>query len=153
MNRLFISAANRLIAAILLGVVAAILFGLAVGAATGALVGITVVTTVFVILGTAVLQPMDAEATRAYARREDFRPVVDEIIITVAPLLGIGGIVGLLILGGSRAGAWPAAIALRGVFMSWAGLQLLYSVRCAFLCFDRSTPSWIDFNTGTTLNY
>ncbi|WP_413332700.1 DUF1345 domain-containing protein [Brevibacterium sp. GP-SGM9] len=153
MGRLFISATNRLIASIVLGVIAGILVGFGAGAALGALVGITVVTTVFVVLGTVVLWPMDAEATRSNAKREDFRPVVDEVVITVAQLLGIGGIVGLLILGGSDAGAWPAAIALLGVFMSWAGLQLLYSARYAFLYFDRPTPSGIDFNTGTTPNY
>lgn len=153
MNRLFISAGNRLVASIVLGLVVGVVIALVEAAAFATLVGITVVTSVFVALGTIVLWPMDAEATRANAKREDFRPFVDEVIVTAAQLLGIGGIVSLLVMGGSDAGPWPAAIALVGVFMSWAGLQLLYSVRYAFIYFDREKPGGIDFNTDAAPNY
>jgi uncharacterized membrane protein len=153
MSRLFISATRRLITAIAVGLIAGFAVGIGAGAALGAIVGITVVTTLFVILGTIVLWPMDAAETRANAKREDFRPSVDEVIVTVAQLLGIGGIVSLLVMGGSDAGPWPAAIALLGVFMSWAGLQLLYSVRYAYMYFDRDQPGGIDFNTEAAPNY
>lgn len=153
MNRLFISAGNRLVASIVLGLVVGVVIALVEAAAFATLVGITVVTTTFVILGTAVLWPMDAEATQANAKREDFRPIIDEVVVTVAQLLGIGGIVGLLIMGGSDAGPLPAAIALLGVFMSWAGLQLLYSARYAFLYFDGDEPAGIDFNTDVPPRY
>ncbi|WP_432790173.1 DUF1345 domain-containing protein [Brevibacterium sp. K11IcPPYGO002] len=153
MSRLFISATRRLVTAIAVGLIAGFAVGILTDVALGALVGITVVTSVFVVLGAIVLWPMDAEATRANVRREDFRPFVDEVIVTVAQLLGIGGIVSLLVMGGSDAGPWPAAIALVGVFMSWAGLQLLYSVRYAFMYFDREKPGGIDFNSAAAPNY
>ncbi|WP_181274272.1 DUF1345 domain-containing protein [Brevibacterium oceani] len=153
MGGLFISATRRLITSIVAGIVVGVGVGLLGQPALGALIGITVVTSVFVVLGTVVLWPMDAEATRANANREDFRPFVDEVIVTIAQLLGIGGIVALLVMGGSAAGPWPAAIALLGVFMSWAGLQLLYSVRYAFMYFDRERPGGIDFNSEAAPNY
>ena len=89
---------------------------------------------------------MDAESTRATARHEDFRPVVDELVVTVFGSAGLAGVVVLLTLG-SRVGPGPAALGLTGVFAAWACLHLMYATRYARMFYDRPEPAGIDFNT------
>lgn len=150
---ILISATKRLLISVGAGVAAGVVAGLLTGAGLGALIGVTVATTLFVVLGTVVLWPMTSAETQANASRQDFRPFVDEVIVAGGQLCGIGGIITLLVMGGSDAGPIPAAVALLGVFMSWAGLQILYAVRYAYMYFGDGTPGGIDFNTGDTPNY
>ena len=105
------------------------------------------------LVGTAALWPMSSEETKSNASREDFNPVLDEVVITIAQLCGLGGIILLQLVGGAQAGNWEAAIALLGVFMSWAGLQILYSARYAYMYFGDGTPGGIDFNSDRVPNY
>ncbi|WP_369825076.1 DUF1345 domain-containing protein [Kitasatospora sp. Root107] len=112
----------------------------------GILSGVAGTETVFVLAGWAVLWPLDAAATHRNARREDFRPVVEELVVVGAALCGLVGIVVLLLLGKSDAGHAAAATALGGVFMSWAGLHLMYATHYAHLYYRTSTPG-IDFNS------
>ena len=113
----------------------------------GILSGVTATETLFVVSGWIVLWPMDAEATHHNARREDFRPVVEELVVVAAAVCGLVGIVMLLLLGKSDAGHTAAATALGGVFMAWAGLHLMYATRYAHLYYSTSTPG-IDFNSA-----
>jgi uncharacterized membrane protein len=141
-----VTALTRLFCAVTAG-------GLAAGAgsvaspAAGVLVGVAVSGTVFVVLGWVVLWPMDATATHLNVRREDFRPRVDELVVVAATLSGLGGIVSLLVAGGTHAQTWPAAVAVVGVFMVWAALHLMYATRYAFHYYTSGEPGGIDFNT------
>ncbi|TGN79213.1 DUF1345 domain-containing protein [Streptomyces bauhiniae] len=126
--------------------------GLAVGltgnpAPLAILSGIAAVGTVFVVTGWIVLWPMDAETTRADARREDFRPAVDELVVVAVSLCGLGGIVLMLVANrsGADTGA-AAAIALLGVLMAWAALHLMYTTRYAYLYYGPAQGG-IDFNS------
>ena len=143
---LLVSAVPRLLIAVLAGVAGAVVGSLLGAPDKGVLAGITVTATVFVVLGWWVLWPLDAEATRRRVRREDFNPVVDELVVTGAALLGLGGIVGLLLAGGAHAGRGPAAVSVLGVFMAWGALHLMYAARYAFHYYAEPPEGGIDFN-------
>ena len=115
----------------------------------GVLVGITVTEAVFVVAGWCALWPMDAAATRLNSRREDLRPAVEEIAVVVVAVCGLAGIVVLLALGNSRA---AAAVALAGVFVSWAALHLMYATRYAHLYY-LPPEGGVDFNSTTPPSY
>ncbi|MEZ4596781.1 MAG: DUF1345 domain-containing protein [Chloroflexota bacterium] len=135
----------RLVVALAAGLVAGVL-GAVVSPAFGALVGIAVAATTFVAIGWRALWRLDADATRANARREDFRPALNEVVIGGAALAGLAAIVALLVAGGSHAGALEAAIAAVGAFMSWATLHLLYATHYGFMYYASDEPGGIDFN-------
>ncbi|MBF6101523.1 hypothetical protein IU510_26225 [Nocardia cyriacigeorgica] len=92
-TRLLRSAVGRLVGAVLVGLV----IGAVVGALTewplGVLAGIATADTLFVVIGWFALWPMDADQTRANARREDFRPVIEELSVVGAASSGLIGIV------------------------------------------------------------
>lgn len=148
-SRMPISAVPRLVGAILAGVVVATIVGLTVNPAAAALVGIAVAGAIFVGTGWIVLWPMDAERTHRNARREDFKPLLEELTVTAAALFALAGVV-TLIIGGSAQGKGSAAVALIGVFLSWGALHLM-SARCAFLYYegpdDTAGGGGIDFNS------
>lgn len=135
----------RLVMAVAAGLVAGALGALA-SPALGALIGIALAATTFVALGWMALWRLDADATRLNARREDFRPALNEVVIGGAALAGLAAIVALLVAGGSHAGSLEAAIAAIGAFMSWATLHLLYSTHYAFMYYASDAPGGIDFN-------
>ncbi|HEY9290856.1 MAG TPA: DUF1345 domain-containing protein [Microlunatus sp.] len=139
------SAAARLLSAIIVGAATGLLIGGLTGWPLGLLCGIAVMQLFFVAIGWLVLWPMTADATRTHARREDFRPLVDEIIVVACALAGLLGIILLLFLGTSRSREVAAAVALGGVFLAWAALHLMYAVRYAHVYYQRS--GGIDFNS------
>jgi len=140
-----VAALPRLVIALVAGVLAAVV-GSPSGTAPAMLIGVAVSGTVFVVSGWIVLWPMDADATRRNAYREDFRPHVDEAGIVGVGLLGLSG-VGLLITGGTITASWPPAVAVLGVFMAWASLHLMYATRYAFIYYAIGEPGGIDFNS------
>ncbi|MCT4354000.1 DUF1345 domain-containing protein [Streptomyces sp. Je 1-79] len=131
-------------------VVAGAAIGAAVGGLTdvplGILAGIALAETLFVVAGWVVLWPMDADTTRRDARREDFRPLTDEIIIVAVALCGLGSTVVILLRGASDTGHAAAATGLSGVFMAWAALHLMYATRYAYL-YCATSKGGIDFNS------
>ncbi|MFG2503795.1 DUF1345 domain-containing protein [Streptomyces sp. NPDC048441] len=139
------SAVPRLGAAVVVGAVAGAVVGVVSDILLGVLAGIAATELAFVVAGWMVLWPMDATATRANARREDFRPVTEELVVVAAALSGLVAIVLLLLLGDSDSGHVAAAAALGGVFMSWAALHLMYAARYAFLYY--TAAGGIDFNS------
>lgn len=128
-----LSAVPRLGVSVVAGAVVGAVVGVVNNAALGVLSGIAATELVFVLAGWAVLWPMDARATRANARREDFQPVTDELVIVGVALCGLVATVLLLLLGKSESGHAAAAVALGGVFMAWAALHLMYATRYAYL--------------------
>ncbi|GAB1511301.1 DUF1345 domain-containing protein [Actinophytocola sp. KF-1] len=143
------SAVGRLAVALVVGAVAGTLTVALADVPLGVLVGITVTETVFVVAGWAVLWPMDAAATRRNSRREDLRPAVEEGAVVVVACCGLAGIVVLLVLGNSQA---AAAVALAGVFVSWAALHLMYATRYAHLYY-LAPEGGVDFNSGAPPSY
>lgn len=140
-----LDAVPRLARAVVLGAVAGVAVGLPRGAPLGALAAITATQLAFVVAGWAVLWPMDAMATHRNARREDFRPVGEELVVVAVALCGLVAMVLLLLLGSSDTGHVGAATALLGVFMAWAALHLMYATRYAYAYYD--ADGGIDFNS------
>ncbi|MEP9380728.1 DUF1345 domain-containing protein [Nocardioides sp. KR10-350] len=126
------------------GTVIAVFF---VDAPLAILLGIASLHVAFVVTGWAVLWPLDAPGTQANARREDFRPAVEELVVVAISLCGLFGIAMLIIRGGSSTERVAAAIALCGVFAAWASLHLMYASRYAYLYYVTGDGSGIDFNS------
>ena len=141
-----VTAPPRLLAALVAGGAAGVAAGLA-DPAIGVIVGVASAATVFVVLGWLALWPMDAATTRSHVQREEFRPLVDELIVVGAALCGLGAIGSLVIAGGPAAGSAPGALAVLGVFMTWAALHLMYAVRYAFTYYATDEGKPIDFNS------
>ncbi|MFD7746990.1 DUF1345 domain-containing protein [Streptomyces sp. NPDC059698] len=153
-RRFLLPAVPRLTASVLAGAAAGVAAGVLVGnVPLGLYVGIAAADTLFVVAGWLVLWPMDAAATRANARREEFRPVVEELAVVTAALSGLVGIVLLLLVGHTDLSHAAAALALCGVFMSWAALHLMYAARYAYLYYRTPDGGGIDFNTEEPPRY
>ena len=143
-TRLPLSAVTRLAIAAAVGVVIGAVLDVVGDARLAVLAGIASAETLFVAVGWVVLWPMTATATHANARREDFRPVTEEIVVVAAGLAGLLGIAMLLLGGDSDTG--HAAAAVWGVFMAWAAVHLMYASRYAALYYA-SSAGGIDFNS------
>ncbi len=146
-TRLQLSGAVRLALAVVVGLAAAVAGVFLVDAPIGTLLGIAATHAVFVVSGWVVLWPMNAASTRANAGREDFNPLVEEIVVVAISLCGLIGIGTLLALGGSDTGEVAAALALLAVFLAWASLHLMYAARYAHLYYVAADATGIDFNS------
>ncbi|MER5523643.1 DUF1345 domain-containing protein [Streptomyces sp. NPDC002677] len=140
-----LDAVPRLTGAAIVGAVVGVAVALATDGALGALAAIAATELSFVLAGWAVLWPMDATATHRNARREDFRPVTDELVVVAVALCGLAAIVLLLLRGKSDPGHVAAATALCGVFTAWAALHLMYAARYAYVYYE--SAGGIDFNS------
>ncbi|MGW2824510.1 DUF1345 domain-containing protein [Streptomyces sp. NPDC001443] len=138
-----LSAIPRLACAGLVGAVVGAAVAVPTDVPLGVLAGIAATEAFFVVTGWIVLWPMDATATHRHARREDLRPVAEELAVIGAAVCGLVGIV-VLLLGNSDPA--HAATALLGVFAAWSALHLMYATRYAYLYYPQSTGG-IDFNS------
>jgi uncharacterized membrane protein len=145
-------AIGRLLVSLLVGVVAAGVALVAVPGVVAVMVGVLVGLGLFVLLGWMALWPLDAEQTRANARREELQPAAEEPFVVAVALSGLLGIVVLLVVhSGDR--HVVAALALAGVFMAWASLHLMYAARYAYLYYGTPQGSGIDFNSDDQPSY
>ncbi|MFH8621274.1 DUF1345 domain-containing protein [Streptomyces vietnamensis] len=120
----------------------------------GVLAGIAAAETLFVVTGWLVLWPMDATTTHRNVRREEFRPLVEELVVVATSLCGLVGIVVLLLVGRKTdLSHAAAATALCGVFMAWAALHLMYATRYAYLYYALKPGGGIDFNSQSPPKY
>jgi uncharacterized membrane protein len=147
------SALGRLSLATVGGAVIGAVVSMLADGLLGVLAGIAGAATLFVATGWLSLWPMDAERTRHDAFREDFRPAVEELVVVAAALSGLVGVVLLLVVGDTDDSTAAAAIALAGVFMSWAGLHLMYAARYAHLYYYAGSGGGIDFNSNAQPAY
>lgn len=138
-----LSAVARLAVAVVAGVVAGVVVGVLTDAPLGVIAGITATELFFVVTGWITLWRMDADATRDNTRRQDFRPLLEEILVVAVALCGLVGVVVLLLLRNSPV---VASIALAGVFLAWAALHLMYATRYAHLYY-LDPAGGIDFNS------
>jgi uncharacterized membrane protein len=111
----------------------------------GVLSGIASTAAVFVLTGWRALWPMDAESTSRHARRDEFEPRLEEVVVVAWALAGLIMVALLLLLSRTNERSFVALLALAGVAMSWAGLHLMYAARYAYL-FYLGAPGGIDFN-------
>ncbi|MFE0772436.1 DUF1345 domain-containing protein [Streptomyces sp. NPDC058861] len=153
MRARLLGAVPRLVGAALVGAVAGLLVALPTHAPLGVLAGIAVAETAFVVAGWTVLWPMDAATTHHNVRREEFRPVVEELAVVTTSLAGLVGIVVLLLVGRTDLSHAAAATALCGVFMAWAALHLMYATRYAYHYYVLEPDGGIDFNTEAPPRY
>ena len=139
----------RLLTALAVGAVAGVVGSLLWWIQLGVLIGIASAATVAVTAGWFALWPLSADDTHANVRREDFRPFVDELVVVTAALGGLVGTIALVVGERDDGRNAVAAVALLGVFMSWAELHLMYASRYAHLyytepvggiCFNAEPP-------------
>ncbi|MEU8530773.1 MULTISPECIES: DUF1345 domain-containing protein [Streptomyces] len=147
-----LSVVPRVFGALTLGVAVGLAVGLPTNAPLGVLAAIASAETFFVATGWLVLWPMDADATRRNARREEFKPVVEEFAVVSTAVCGLGAIVLLLLVDKSGLSQAAAALALAGVFMTWSALHLMYASRYAYTYY-RPPGGGIDFNTEEPPRY
>jgi len=146
------TATRRLVVAVLVGVVVGALVATAVNRPLGVLCGIGAMGAVFVGFGLAILSPMSSQATREHCQREDFRPVVEELVVVGAAVASIVGIIVLLLLELSSTRHVAAALGLLAVFLTWGMLHLMYAARYAHLYYSEPVGG-IDFNTADDPSY
>jgi uncharacterized membrane protein len=151
-----LSALARLAGAVVAGGLTSVVLGLTTDATLAVLAGIAVAETLFAVAGWIVLWPMSAANTHDNARREDFRPVTEELAVVAAALGGLVSIAALLVRGDTDTD--HAAVALAGVSMAWAALHLMYATRYAALYYTASgrgarAAGGIDFNSDDPPSY
>jgi uncharacterized membrane protein len=139
------SAHGRLAWSIVGGIVIAVVVATLTHPMWGVLCGITATAATFVLSGWRALWPMDAESTSRHARRDEFEPRLEEVVVVGWALAGLIAVALLLMLGKTDERSLVALLALIGVAMSWAGLHLMYAARYAYLYYS-DTPGGIDFN-------
>jgi uncharacterized membrane protein len=91
---------------------------------------------------------MDAEQTRAHARREDPSPRTSDWLLICANLASLGAVAYVVVESGSAHGAVRivlGALALLGVAVSWLLVQTLFTLRYAVLYYSGDVGG-IDFN-------
>lgn len=142
----------RLTIAVVAGGVSLLVVGALGTFPLGVLAGISVTSAAFVASGVLVLWPMSADGTRRNARREDFRPLAEEIIVVCAAVASLIGIGVLLVLANSGDRQAAAAVGLIGVFTTWAMVHLMYAARYAHLYF-LEPEGGIDFNNDELPSY
>ncbi|MGW1882525.1 DUF1345 domain-containing protein [Streptomyces sp. NPDC001970] len=147
-----ISAVPRLAGAAVLGAVTGAVVGVLTSTPLGILAGFATAETIFVVAGWIVLWPMDAATTHRNVRREEFRPLLEELVVVGTAVCGLLGIVVLLMVSDTDLSHAAAATALCGVFMAWAALHLMYATRYAHI-FYLPPKGGIDFNTDEAPQY
>lgn len=146
------SAPTRLAASLVAGLVILVVVSIASSLPLGVLAGIAVMSALFVLTGVLVLWPMTSDLTRHNARREDYHPHVEELLVGLSALGSLIGIVALLI--GSNTGTRDsgAALGLVGLFLTWAKLHTMYAARYAHLYYGDPVGG-IDFNSESPPSY
>ena len=139
------SAYGRLFWSVIGGIAIAVVVTALTDALLGVLSGIAATATIFDLTGWWALWPNDAKSTSRHARRDEFDPRLEEVVVVGWALAGLIAVALLLLLGKTQERPLVALLALAGVAMSWAGLHLMYAARYAYL-FYSDPPGGIDFN-------
>lgn len=150
-----LSAHVRLVYALALGLLCTVFVGLAADVHWGILVGLTTMALVFVLLNLMVLWPMTTPQTADHAVREEYRPVLEELLIVAASVVAMVGMGLVLVIEKDHQGALAAAIGLTGVFLAWGMLHMMYTTQYAHHYFSggeggldfnqRNSPCYVDF--------
>lgn len=152
MHRVPSSAPARLTLSFVVGAVMFVLISVVSNPPLGVLCGIATMGAAFVLTGVVALWPMTSDSTRRNARREDYQPHVEELLVVVAALASLVGIVIVLVLRHSSTEKAAAAVGLVGVFMAWATLHMMYAARYAHHYYE-DPAGGIDFNNDKPPSY
>jgi len=129
-RRLDVPPRIRVLVALAIGIVVGVVTGLH-SIAAGVLGGWAAAGAVFVVWTWTVIVPMDAEATRAHATREQPARVLTHWIIVFAAVASLGAVVVVLLGGAGRADPLTMAAVLVSVLVSWAVVHTLYALMYA----------------------
>ena len=139
------SAHGRLAWSFVGGIAVGVVVAALTDALLGVLSGVAVTAATFAVTGWRALWPMDADVTRTHARRDEFEPRLEEVVVVAWAVAGLIAVALLLLIGKNEERPVVALLALASVAMSWAGLHLMYAARYAYL-FYMDEPGGIDFN-------
>ena len=139
------SAPGRLTLAGFIGLAVLLVVALLVNPPLGVLSGLAAMGAVFTIAGVVVLWPMTPAETRSNARRQDYRPHIEELVVAAAALGSLVGVIVVLVLGSSGTRTAAAATGVTGVFLAWSMLHLMYTARYAHHYYIEPVGG-IDFN-------
>lgn len=116
-----------------------------VGLPVGVLVGLTTTAGLFTLAGWATVWPMNATRTKAHVSREDYTPLVDELVVLGFVAASVLGIIALQ-LGPKSLAHVEALLTIAAVFLTWASIHFMYAVRYADVYYSES--GGIDFNSS-----
>lgn len=134
------------------GIVVWLVVALSVSQPMAVLCAIAATAGVFDVLCFLVLWPMSGSQTHEHARRETFRPIVEEFVVVCVAIASLVGIAVLLVVDDSGVRHVAATIALVGVFGTWAMLDATYAARYAHLYYTDPVGG-IDFNDDEPPSY
>lgn len=135
-RRLFASALSRWGTSLVVGAVVALVAGFLGGWVWAVLWGFAVQGTVATLLVWMVQWPATADQTQAHARRDTFSPRMDELVLVLTVLCGVGATLVLGLVGSGPGQLGAAGLALTAVLMQWFSLHGMYSARYAFEYYD-----------------
>lgn len=142
----------RLLGAVLAGIVVGIVVAASAPAGLAMLSGLAALSSVYVVLGVALLFRLGPADTRAHATREDLDALLDDALVLFVAVGTVLGIVVVALMGRSRSGEVAAAVALLGVFSGWAMLHSTYAARYAREYYTDDARG-IDFNNADDPQY
>lgn len=134
------------------GATGAVVASMSAGVAVGLLAGWAVVATINVVWLLWTVWPMDAARTRSHTTAVDPGRPIARLIALVGSVASLGGVVAVLVGGGSGGHAHAfavAGVAIAAVASSWALIQVDYMLRYAHVYYSRlaaGLPGGIDFN-------
>lgn len=145
--KLPMSGSTRLELSLAAGVIAGLISALWWHPVLAVLCGLGVLGLVFALLAWTALWPMDAELTRAHARREDANPELEEIAVIGAATGYLAGLIALFVARPSgHDQIIGAALAVFALAVAWLMLHTMYAVRYARIYYSSPTGG-IDFHT------
>ena len=107
----------------------------------GVLSGIASTATIFDLTGWWALWPIDAESTNRHARRDEFEPRLEEVVIVAWALAGLLTVALLLLLGKTEERPLVALLALAGVAMSGRAASHVRRPLCLSVLLGRARGS------------
>ncbi|MCG7424050.1 DUF1345 domain-containing protein [Kocuria rhizophila] len=151
-RNLLTSAPFRLGGSIAMGVLALLVAVNFLGMSLSLLVGMCTISLLYVVVSAGVLWPMDPERTRYNAGREDFHPVIQEVMGVTLAVASLVTVISLLVAGSHQSRTLAAGLGLVTIFLAWGVLHLLYGTRYAHEYF-RDPKGGIDFNNEDAPRY
>ncbi|HZL03696.1 MAG TPA: DUF1345 domain-containing protein [Cellulomonas sp.] len=140
-----VSAATRLLAALVVGLTAGFTLSVVATWRVGLLAGWMAAAATFVTWMWLTIARMDAASTRAHAGREDSGRAVTDTALLAAALASLGAVAVLLLGNASIGKLAEAAISLASVVLAWTTVHTMYTTRYARMYYGGEVGG-IDFN-------
>lgn len=151
-RNLMTSASFRLVSSIVTGAAAFLVAVNFLGTSLSLLVGMCTISLLYVGVSAGVLWSMDPDRTRYNAGREDFHPLIQELIGVTLAVVSLVTVISALVGGSHQSRTLAAALGLVAIFLTWAVLHLMYGARYAHEYY-KDPAGGIDFNTQDAPRY